>query len=222
MRINNNELSIKTEVLKKMEVLELKPLENKKVIAYIFSKQDSKDLQEINVKELKKFLAERHIDFVTVDFDVNMKTFTNNEFAKTLINAKIPYYQVDIPEFAMGYLYEEIMEKEELAEELIYEYKSMKDKESYKGQSLKNWIDMLNLEIQEKEIFLSLRLRPQWIVKKMLSFAKKIDKEVVSFIHFVQKDICEDICSQVVESLREMEVKVINFNKVHTVKNIIL
>lgn len=205
-----------------MEVLELKPLKNKKIVAYFFSKQTSADLNEINTEELKRFLKEKKIDFVTVDFDVNMKDFNGNEFAKTLVNSKIPYYQVDIPEFAMGYLYEEIVEKEELIEDLIQEYQSMQDKESYKGQSLKNWIDMLNLEIQEKEIFLSLRLRPQWIVKKMLDLAKKVEGKAVSFIHFVQKDICEDICSQVIESLREMEVKVINYNKFHTVKNIIL
>ncbi len=205
-----------------MEVLELKPLKNKKITAYFFSKQSSADLNEINSDELKKFLKEKNVDFATIDFDVDMKDFNNNEFAKTLIKCNIPYYQVDIPEFVMGYLYEEIIEKEELVEELIQEYQSMEDKESYKGLSLKNWIDMLNLEIQEKENFLSLRLRPQWIVKKMLDLAKKIDKQVVTFIHFVKKDICEDICSQVIECLREMGVKVIDYNKIHTIKNIIL
>ncbi|MHA1724619.1 MAG: hypothetical protein ACTSXH_07225 [Promethearchaeota archaeon] len=205
-----------------MEVLELKPLKNKKITAYFFSKQSSADLNEINSDELKKFLKEKNVDFATIDFDVDMKDFNNNEFAKTLIKCNIPYYQVDIPEFVMGYLYEEIVEKEELVEELIQEYQSMEDKESYKGLSLKNWIDMLNLEIQEKENFLSLRLRPQWIVKKMLDLAKKIDKQIVIFIHFVKKDICEDICSQVIECLREMEVKVIDYNKIHTIKNIIL
>ena len=68
----------------------------------------------------------------------------------------------------MGFLYQEIIEKQEFQNELFEEYESMEDKDSYKGLSLKNWIDMLGEEIQEREIFLSLKLRPQWIVKKML------------------------------------------------------
>ena len=41
-------------------------------------------------------------------------------------------------------------------------------------------------------------------------------------MHFVQEDICEDICPQVVENLRELDVKVISYNKKHTIQKIIL
>lgn len=204
-----------------MEVLELKPIKNKKIIAYVFAREDSRAFQAMNIKELTNFLTKRKIKFVTVDFEVNLKEFAKTQFAETLNKLNIPYYQVDIPEFAMGYIYSEIMEKEEFLSELTSEYQSLEDKESYKGLSLKNWIENLNLEIQEKEIFLSLRLRPMWIVKKMLDIARKCDKEEVSFAHFVQQDICEDICSQVVDQLRELNVKVIQYNKKHTIKNVV-
>ncbi len=204
-----------------MEVLELKPIKNKKIIAYMFAKENSKALQNSDAESLTTFLKNKRIDFVTVDFDINMKEFGKTTFADAVDKLGIKYYQVDIPEYAMGYLYEEIMEKEELLTRLTEEYINLEDRDSYKGQSLRNWIDLINIEIQEKENFLSLRIRPMWIVKKMLDIAKIFQAEEVHFVHFVQTDICEDICSQVVELLREYNVKVIQYNKKHTIKNII-
>jgi len=208
-------------VEKKLDVLELKPVKNKKIIAYMSSKENVKYFQNPDTSKLKDFLKKKNIDFVTVDFQVDMKEFNKTPFAKTLDELEIPYYQVDIPDYAMGYLYEEIIEKQEFQNELFDEYERMNDKESYKGQSLKNWIDLLGEEIQEKEIFLSLKLRPQWIVKKMLDIANNCEGKEILFIHFVQEDICEDICPQVVENLRELEVKVISYNKKHLVQNIV-
>lgn len=206
-----------------MEVLELKPIKNKRIVSYMTSKENIKYFQNPDIPKLKEFLKRKNINFVTVDFQVNLNEFSKTSFAQLLDELKIPYYQVDIPEFAMGYLYEEILEKQELLNELYEEYEKEDDKESYKMISLRNWIDMLAEEIQEKEIFLSLKLRPQWIVKKMLDLARncKIDTETISFIHFIQEDICEDICPQVTENLRDLGVKVISYNKKHTVQNII-
>lgn len=204
-----------------MEVLDLKPVKNKKLIAYMSSKENGRYFQNKDTSRLTDFLKKEEVNFVTVDFQVNMKEFKKTPFAQTLDKLGIPYIQVDIPDYAMGYLYEEIVEKQELQNELFEEYDNMKDKETLKGQSLKNWIDMLSEEIQEKEIFLSLKLRPKWIVKKMLDFASSFENEVVSFVHFVQEDICEDICPQVVSDLRNLGVKVISYTKKHTIQNII-
>ncbi|MFX0059639.1 MAG: hypothetical protein ACFE85_17140 [Candidatus Hodarchaeota archaeon] len=206
-----------------MEVLEIKPIKNKKIIAYMTSKENIKYFHNPDTSKLNEFLRKKNINFVTVDFQVNMKEFSKTLFAKLLDELKIPYYQLDIPEFAMGYLYEEILEKQELLNKLYEEYEKEDDKESYKMISLRNWIDMLAEEIQEKEIFLSLKLRPQWIVKKMLDLAHhhKIDTDTISFVHFIQEDICEDICPQITENLRDLGVKVISYNKKHTIQNII-
>ena len=80
---------------------------------------------------------------------------------------------------------------------------------------------LLREEIQEREIFLSLKLRPQWIVKKMLDIALSFKKDIIIFVHFVQEDICEDICPQIVENLRELGIKVISYNKKHTIQKIV-
>lgn len=205
-----------------MEVLELKPLKNKKIVVYMSSKENAKYFQNVDHSKLVEFLKKNNIDFVTVDFQVDMKEFSITPVAHTLNELNIPYFQVDIPDYAMGYLYQEIIEKQEFQNELFEEYESMEDKDSYKGLSLKNWIDMLGEEIQEREIFLSLKLRPQWIVKKMLDLALSFKKDIVIFVHFVQEDICEDICPQIVDNLRELGVKVISYNKKHTIQKIIL
>ncbi|MFW9829845.1 MAG: hypothetical protein ACFFEY_19915 [Candidatus Thorarchaeota archaeon] len=204
-----------------MEVLEIKPIKNKKVIVYMFSKQNGKYFQNIDDSKLVEFLKTNKINFVTVDFQVDMKEFSNTSFALTLKDLNIPYFQVDIPNYAMGYLYQEIIEKQEFQNELFEEYDSMEDKGSYKGLSLKNWIDMLGEEIQEREINLSLKLRPQWIVKKMLDIASSFENDIITFVHFVQEDICEDICPQIVENLRELGVKVISYNKKHLIQKIL-
>lgn len=205
----------------KMEILELKPIKNKKIVVYMSSKESAKYFQNEEHSKLIEFLKKNNIDFVTVDFQVDMKEFGKTQFAKILNELKIPYFQVDIPDYAMGYLYQEILEKQEFQNELFEEYESMEDKDSYKGLSLKNWIDLLTEEIQEREIFLSLKLRPQWIVKKMLDLASSFEKDLVFFVHFVQEDICEDICPQIVENLRELGIKVISYNKKHTIQKVI-
>ncbi|MFX1313424.1 MAG: hypothetical protein ACFFHD_12535 [Promethearchaeota archaeon] len=204
-----------------MEVLELKEIKNKKIIVYMSSKENAKYFQKTDNSKLIEFLNKNNIDFVTVDFQVDMKEFSRTPFAQALNELRIPYFQVDIPNYAMGYLYEEIIENQQLQNELFEEYESMEDKESYKGLSLKNWIDLLGEEIQEKEIFLSLKLRPQWIVKKMIDLALSFKKDPVVFVHFVQEDICEDICPQIVDNLRELGIKVISYNKKHTIQKII-
>ncbi|MHA1755229.1 MAG: hypothetical protein ACTSVV_00565 [Promethearchaeota archaeon] len=194
-----------------MEVLELKMSKKKKITAYIV-KSEREDIQTRNPENLIQFIKEKNIKFITVDFNIDMKEFKKTGFAKTLDKLKIPYYQVNIPEYAMGYIYGEITEKEELMNELCDEYETMDDKESLKGESLKNWIDMLQNDIMQKEIYISLQLRPQWIVKKMLDFTKNFEDSEINYLHFVQTNICEDICPQITKLLREIGVNVINYN----------
>jgi len=194
-----------------MEVLELKVPKNVKITVYM-AKSEKSDIQKGYDSKLISFIKEKGVKFVTIDFQIDIRLFKATDLGKALEKSEIPFYQVDIPEYAMAYIYEEILEKEELMNELCDEYESMEDKESYKGESLKNWIDLLHEEIQQKENYISLKLRPQWIVKKMLDLAKNQKTNQVLFLHYVQTDICEDICPQVTQQLREVGIKVINYN----------
>lgn len=194
-----------------MEVLELNVPKDVKITVYM-AKSEKSDIQKGYDSKLISFMKEKGVNFVTIDFQIDIRLFKATDLGKALEKSEIPFYQVDIPEYAMAYIYEEILEKEELMNELCDEYESMADKDSYKGESLKNWIDLLHEEIQQKENYISLKLRPQWIVKKMLDLARSQKTTQVLFLHYVQTDICEDICPQVTQQLREVGIKVINYN----------
>ena len=202
-----------------MEVLELKPIKKKRVCAYV-AKKNKDDFNYFNIPKLSEFLEKKQINFITIDFNINLDEFNESPLAKSLKQLDIKYFQVDIPEYAMGYIYQEIVEKEELLNDLCEEFETMEDKNSFKGESLKNWIDMLREDIEEKEIFISLQLRPKWIVKKMLDIAKGIQAENISFLHLVQEDICEDICTEITAQLRKLNVKVVQYTKKHNIINI--
>lgn len=203
-----------------MEVLEIKIPKNVKIIVYM-AKSEKEGLQNGFDSEIITFIEEKKIKFVTMDFQINIKVFQNTDLGKALEKKIIPFYQLDIPEYAMGYIYQEIIEKEDFMNGLCDEYESMQNKDSYKGESLRNWIDMLHEEIQQKENYISLKLRPQWIVKKMLDLVKAQKTERVIFLYYVQTDICEDICPQVTQQLREVGIKVINYNVKKHLKDII-
>jgi len=202
-----------------MEVLELKPIKKKRICAYV-AKKNKDDFNYFDIPKLREFLDKKFINFITIDFNIDLNEFNKSPLAQMLKQQNIKYFQVDIPEYAMGYIYQEIVEKEELLNDLCEEYEIMEDKDSLKGESLKNWIDMLREDIEEKEIFISLKLRPQWIVKKMLDIAKGFEDEEVSFLHLVQEDICEDICAEVTAQLRELNVRVVQYTKKHNIINI--
>jgi len=202
-----------------MEVLELKPIKKKRICAYV-AKKNKDDFNYFDIPKLREFLDKKFINFITIDFNIDLNEFNKSPLAQMLKQQNIKYFQVDIPEYAMGYIYQEIVEKEELLNDLCEEYEIMEDKNSLKGESLKNWIDMLREDIEEKEIFISLKLRPQWIVKKMLDIAKGFEDEEVSFLHLVQEDICEDICAEVTAQLRELNVRVVQYTKKHNIINI--
>ncbi len=201
-----------------MEVLRLKPTK-KLITVYIFKK--SKEEFPGNIDLIKNFLNDKNIKFLTLDLDINLNERGTNNLNDVLKDIGIPYYQLDIPEYALGYLYEEIIEKEQLFKELVIEYENLEDKNTYKALSLKNWIDVLRIEIEQKENNLSLEIRPKWIVKKMLDICNNCNENELALVHFIQEDICEDICREIAKLLRDLNVNVIQYTKEHNVKQII-
>ncbi|MFX1258954.1 MAG: hypothetical protein ACFFAN_13940 [Promethearchaeota archaeon] len=202
-----------------MEVLEFKPIKNKIITVYMVkkAKQDEEINERVNLNELLNFI---NADFVTFDLDnENMINLRKSSLRKLLDELEIPYFPLEMPEYAKGYLFEEIMEKEEQINELLEEYISMKDKNSFKGQNLKSWIDILKKEVEKKKNFLIYKLRPQWIVKKILDQIKSKKKRDITIVHFVPKNII----SEMIKLLQEYNVKVIIYeNKVsHLGSNLI-
>jgi len=189
-----------------MEVLEIKPVRNKDIIVYLVRRSNIKLKLSINMN-LFEFLSRVNVNFATIDLEnENLRSFNKSSLAKILEQYKIPYYTVDIPEYVMGYLMAEIIEKEDQVNELIEEFLSMSNKESLKGLNLKSWIDFLKEEINEKKLFLQLKLRPEWIVKKILDIIRQKNNKKITFVHFAQ-DIIFNELRNLLKDL-DIEVKV--------------
>ncbi|MBY8989535.1 MAG: hypothetical protein KGD58_02180 [Candidatus Lokiarchaeota archaeon] len=187
-----------------MEVLEIKPVRNKEIRVYLIkiSNRKSKPNAKVNLIE---FLSRINVNFATIDLEnENLRSFNKSSLAKTLEQYNIPYYIVNIPEYAMGYLMTEIIEKVEQVDELIEEFLSMSNKESIKGLNLKSWIDFLKEEIDEKKLFLELKLRPEWVVKKILDIIRPKNNNEITFVHFAQ----DKIFNETMKLLKDLSIEV--------------
>ncbi|MFX1279163.1 MAG: hypothetical protein ACFFA3_07080 [Promethearchaeota archaeon] len=187
-----------------MEVLEIKPVRNKEIKAYLVNLSEIKSKLNNNLN-INEFLTHQNIKFATIDLEnENLRTFTKSSLAKVLEQYKIPFYPVDIPEYVMGYLIAEIVEKEEQVNELIKEFLSMSNKQSIKGLNLKSWIDFLKAEIDEKKVFLQLKLRPKWIVKKILDIIRLRNDTEIAFVHFAQ----DNIFNETMKLLKDLNINI--------------
>lgn len=166
-----------------MEVLELKPIKNKNITVYLIEKPKN-SISSQNLRCLIDFLLTKEIKFISIDLeDKDLKNVKNASIVKLLEEIKVPYHFFDIPEYAQGYIYEEISQKEEQLNELLEEYLKMPNSESIKRQNLKSWLMMLEEEIREKKAVLKFKLKPMWIVKKILDVLRIIESKEIFFIH---------------------------------------
>lgn len=204
----------------KMEVLELKPIRNKTVVIYLIDKtRINSQLSDIDI--LKALVDKNIIDFITVDKNsVNFKTFKNSNLSRVLNALNVEYYLLDMPEYAYGYLYEEITKKEEQIKDLLEEYRIMDDKDSFRGLNLKSWIDVLKKEVFQEKNILEIKIRPQWIVKKTLDLIKKQKNENVSLIHFTNEKALPEITKQLINL--HIEAIVYDFNSIYNIPYLII
>ena len=198
-----------------MEVLELKPIKNKKIVIYLI--ETTKINSQLNdIECLKALIDKDNINFITVDINgENFKTFKISNLSSVLSALNIEYYILDMPEYAYGYLYEEITRKEMQISELLQEYRNMNNKDSFKGLNLKSWIEFLKKEVVQDKNTLELKTRPQWIVKKILDTVRKYPNKKLSLIHFAY----ESTFSEIIEQLKELHIEAIiyDFNSIYNI-----
>ncbi|MFX1388306.1 MAG: hypothetical protein ACFE9M_13900 [Promethearchaeota archaeon] len=203
-----------------MEVLELKPIRNKIVLIYLIEKTKiNSQLNDIDV--IKSLIDENHIDFITID--INGDSFESVRDLSILMDLKalnIEYHLLDMPEYAYGYLYEEILKKEEQINDLLEEYQMMDDKDSFRGLNLKSWVDVLKKEVFQEKNTLEMKIRPQWIVKKILDLVKKHQNEIITLIHFAH----EKTLSEMSIHLRDLHIEtfLFDFNSVYNTPYLII
>jgi len=203
-----------------MEVLELKPIVNKNITMYLIDKiRINPKLNDIDI--IKELVNNNNVSFITVEINnENFKEFKNSNLSIILNALNLEYHLLDIPEYAYGYLFEEINKKEEQIRELLTEYRNLDDKNSFKGLNLKSWIDVLKKEVNHDNNILETKTRPQWIVKKILDLARLHENEELSLIHFFH----ERTLSEITKQLRELHIEVIvyDLNNFHNIPYIII
>lgn len=194
-----------------MEVLELKPIKEKKVSLYLIEKE-SKELSDAEYDNLLILLRGKKFNFATIDLcDDELKKIYQTPLAQFFDNFETPYYYVNIPDYAKIHLLNEISDKKEQVEELQGEYENLclnpAEKESLKAQNLFSWIHLLKSEVIDKEDYLDLKLRPLWIIKKVLDIIEMINEDEINFIHFTHKELF----SELKKLFEAQSIKVINF-----------
>lgn len=203
-----------------MEVLELKPINNKNITVYLIDKSRiDPELNDIDL--LKELVNNNNVSFITVEINnESFKEFKNSNLSTILNVLNLEYHLLDIPEYAYGYLFEEISKKGEQIGELLTEYRNLGNKNSFKGLNLKSWIDVLKKEVNHDKSILETKTRPQWIVKKILDLAKLHENEELSLIHFFH----ENTLSEITKQLREfcIETIVYELNTLHNIPYIII
>ena len=203
-----------------MEVLELKPINNKKIIIYLIDKNRiSNKLNDIDI--LQAIIKDNNVSFISVEINNgNFKKFKNSNLSIVLNSINLDYNLLDIPEYAYGYLFEEISRKEDQIKELLREYRIMDNKDSLKGLNLKSWIDVLIKEVFQEKNLLETKIRPQWIVKKILDLIKSHKDEKLSLIHFYH----EKSLIELIKLFGELHIEAIMYdlNNVYNIPYLII
>ncbi|UCC18503.1 MAG: hypothetical protein JSV62_10350 [Promethearchaeota archaeon] len=203
-----------------MEVLELKQIRNKIIRIYLIDK-DSICLSLDHIDILKELVNLHNILIITVEINnENFKEFKNSNLSSVLNALSLEYHLLDIPEYAYGYLFEEISKKEEQIRELLVEYRNMDNKDSFKGLNLKSWIEVLRKELNYDKSILEKKTKPQWIVKKVLDLLKRLEHKEISLIHFFHEKSLPEITKQ----LRDLHIEVVNydFKNIYDMQSIII
>ena len=195
-----------------MEVLEIKHLKNKKIKLYLI-RDESKKLNTFDYKKIRNILENESFRFAVVDLnEKKMKKSYFKPLLEFLEKRKIPYYSIDIPPHVKDYLYVEILEKEAQINELEKEYENLildpKERDTFKVQNLKSWIDLLKIEVESKKTLIKLTVKPRWILKQIIDIANQINKDRFSIMHFTH----EELFFELKKLFEEYNIKVIKFD----------
>ena len=173
-----------------MDVLEYNLINGIEVSILLIKKENDKLFND-EFLALNNIMKQNKFDFMTCDMcefnreQIKSSIYALEHFAN---DVRIPFFKIDIPEYAMGYLFDELTENEENIQELKEVYNTL-DKKSFKALNLELIIDFLEEEVQEKEKLLRLEIRPKWIIKELLDQIISSKQEKVKILHFTDAEI---------------------------------
>ena len=166
-----------------MNTLNIESPQNKTVFVVLTKKENNALLNEQRYNLCEEVLNEHSFDFVTADME-GASHFNPKSLVAVIGKCPIESHGVDVPEFAAGYLRQEVDDKKEQAASLEKEYTAMADKASTVAQNMASWISVLKMEAQELEAKVEGEVKPKWLVKRILDIATKFTEDEVYVLHF--------------------------------------
>jgi methylene-tetrahydromethanopterin dehydrogenase len=221
----------------KVKVLEISPLEGKTLRVMIIEKEYSepfwitKPLNE-NINNsvpaifkpsiafcsfLEKLVDEVKPDFATEELGSrSLKEFMKNDVLTNIFKKKgLPYFAVDIDEYARESLASLIDEKMRIRDEVIKALEEIshesEGKHSIEEEYLTAYLQCLEQEIEEAEKEIKFSVRERWIAMGILENARKIDKSRVTCIHISSPEHVDGV-RRILESV-DVEVETIKSMK---------
>jgi methylene-tetrahydromethanopterin dehydrogenase len=185
-----------------MQVLELKPLKNKKLKIILVESEFpvdwsvQKSNKENGIIDNLYFVSREYMDFIkelikqyNPDFAVEDKGLRESEalvededeFASIFKREGILYNMVGIPEYALNHISSPLLNKKELLKKFsdeIDKYKEMGrvHHNDIRFQQLSVWRQYLKDECKLEEEEMRFKVRESWMMMGVLEIAKKIDK----------------------------------------------
>jgi methylene-tetrahydromethanopterin dehydrogenase len=209
-----------------MKVLEVKPLEKKKLTVLIMEKEynepfdiaDSlpaansnplRALQKPSIgfyKFLENVVSKVNLNFATEELGMRSEKdfFEDNMLAEVFKKSNVPFFSVDIDENAKMYLKTAIDKKTAQRDELLKALNNLskqKAQDSVERDYFIAYGQSLQLEIEEQEREVKFPIRESWIVMGILDQAKEVTgKDEVTCLHICSPEHVEGI-KQLLEKL---------------------
>jgi len=209
-----------------MKVLEVKPLEKKKLTVLLMEKEynepfaiadpssaaNSNPLHALHkpsigfYKFLENVIAKVNLSFATEELGIRSQKdfFEDNMLAEVFKKSNVPFFPVDVDENAKTYLKTAIDKQTEQRDAVLKALDNLskqKAQDSAERDYLIAYGQSLQLEIEEQEREVKFPIRESWIVMGILDRAKEVTgKDEVTCLHICSPEHTEGI-KQLLETL---------------------
>jgi methylene-tetrahydromethanopterin dehydrogenase len=215
-----------------VNVLEIKPLENKTLTVLIIEKEynepfritesatpsSTNPLQTLYkpsigfYKFLESVLAKVNVDFATEELGMRSeKDFAENILANVFRKGNVPFYPVDIDGNAKAYLGSALDKKIEIRDGVIRAIDNLsrtkEEDETMEKEYLIAYGQSLQSEIEEQEREVSFPIRESWITMGILDHAREINtKEEITCLHICSPEHVDGVKQQLESMKAKVEV----------------
>jgi len=210
-----------------MKVLEVKPLEKKKLNVLIMEKEYNEPFHVADsspsttksplsalrrpsigfYKFLENVVAKVNLSFATEELGMRSQKefFEDNILADIFRKSSVPFFPVDIDENAKTYLETATDKKIEQRDQVLKALDNLSKQKDQGDSTERDYLvaygQNLQLEIEEQEREVKFPIRESWIVMGILDYAKEIaGKDEVTCLHICSPEHVEGI-TQLLESL---------------------